>query len=262
MQYVQALIDAGFTRHQATAYSYLVEHGPQPSSIIARQTGVSRTLMYRILDELEEYKLVHRDDPKEGVSTFSPAHPIKLHEMVERRKKEAEQAAASISTVVDNMTSEYNKTLGKPGVVFYEGIYGMERIYNDILDHGESFTMVRTAVEPTYKEHMMPVVKEFIKKRVQKGISIDALTPLDEFTISNTKERDMQDERILFTRTLVHKKDYTAPVEIDIYGNRIALLSYGDELIGTVIESKQIAQALREIIALAKKGAEATLAEK
>ena len=48
--YTQALVDAGFTRHQAAVYSYLVENGPSGASIIARQTGIARTLAYRILD--------------------------------------------------------------------------------------------------------------------------------------------------------------------------------------------------------------------
>ena len=47
-------------------------------------------------------------------------------------------------------------------------------------------------------------------------------------------------------------------LEIDIYGNKVALLSFGKELIGTIIESKQIAEALKQIFDLAKLGAKKT----
>lgn len=53
-----------------------------------------------------------------------------------------------------------------------------------------------------------------------------------------------------------HHDEYTAPVEIDIYGDKIALMSFGKELIGVIIESPQIARALKEIFLLAKRGAE------
>lgn len=250
--YTQPLTDAGFTKHQAVVYAYLIENGPSGASMIARHTGIARTLTYRVLDELTELNLVAREDKKGAVSVYTPAHPVKLHDMVERRKQEAEQAAAAVSSVVDSLTSEYNKTLGKPGVVFYEGVAGVERVYQDILDRGESFLMIRAAHTAEFAQIKEAVFK-FISHRVRKGIHVDAITPTDSFS-ENPAQRK-RDEEMLFTRTMVDKSHYTAPVEIDIYGDRIAILSYGTELIATRIESKEIAQALRELFVLAKKGA-------
>ncbi len=50
------------------------------------------------------------------------------------------------------------------------------------------------------------------------------------------------------------KDKYDAPVEIDIFGNKVAILSFGDELIGMIIESKQIASSLRQLFILATLG--------
>ena len=56
-------------------------------------------------------------------------------------------------------------------------------------------------------------------------------------------------------RFWVDKDMYDSPVEIDIFGNKIAILSFGNELMGIIIESKQIAQSLKQIFILATLGA-------
>ena len=38
---------------------------------------------------------------------------------------------------------------------------------------------------------------------------------------------------------------YTAPVEIDIFGDKVAILSFGKELVGMIAESKQIASIVK-----------------
>jgi len=166
-QYTQALIDAGFSKHQAAAYTYLVENGPTAASVIARHSGISRTLMYRVLDDLIERGLVVRDDPDGAVSTFSPAHPVKLHEYIEARRQEAERAAESVASVVDGLTSEYNKRLGKPGVRFFEGPEGVEYVLEDSLKaRGLIYTYADIEAVLT---HIPDINERYVKKREKLG---------------------------------------------------------------------------------------------
>lgn len=81
-----------------------------------------------------------------------------------------------------------------------------------------------------------------------------AITPRDQFAKLRVTTPEA-DKAILFERTWVDASLYSAPVEIDIYGDKIALLSFGTELIGVIIQSPQIANALQQIFALAKRGA-------
>lgn len=165
--YVQALADAGFTKHQASVYSYLVENGPSGASIIARQTGIARTLAYRILDELSELGLVDKEDKKGAISVYLPAHPVKLHELVERRKQEAENAATAVASIVDKMTSEYNKTLGKPGVRFFEGPEGVEYVLEDSLK-ARGLIYTYADIEAVL-EHIPDINARYVAKREKLG---------------------------------------------------------------------------------------------
>jgi hypothetical protein len=157
-----------------------------------------------------------------------------------------------IDTALPALISDYNLVSGKPGIRFFEGQGGLEKIYEDILETGENFYLVRSAYEPAYKGKIVPIIDEFIKKRVKKGISVTALTPRDRLAQKTTPE---QDAKILYKRTWLDTKSYNAPVEIDIYGNKVALLSFGAEFIGVIIESPQIAKALKQLFLLSQKGA-------
>jgi len=238
--YTQALIDAGFSKHQASAYTYLVEHGPTAASVIARHSGISRTLMYRVLDELEEMGLVSKDDPKGAVSTFTPAHPVKLHEMVERRKKEAEQAAASIGSVVDTMTSEYNKTLGKPGVVFYEGKEGARRVYNDTIVNNKSqqVMVLRSHLDSAVLGH--DFFAEYVTKRVKHEIRTQIISPAKQDASLKTPDAELK-------KTRRYMPDLKIPAEIDIYDDKVAIIAFDEPLIATIIEKKAVADTMRTL---------------
>jgi len=69
------------------------------------------------------------------------------------------------------------------------------------------------------------------------------------------KEQEKKDQDILFDRTWVSTSLYNSPVEIDIYGDRVAIMSYGKEFVGTIIQSEQISKALKQVFELARVGA-------
>ena len=73
-----------------------------------------------------------------------------------------------IDTALPALISDYNLVSGKPGIRFFEGVEGLKKIYEDVLQNGENFYLVRSAYEPAYKEKIVPVIDEFIKKMSEK----------------------------------------------------------------------------------------------
>lgn len=233
--YTQALIDAGFTRHQASVYSYLVENGPSGASIIARQTGIARTLAYRILDELAEMGLCEKEDKKGAVSVYLPAHPVKLHDMVERRKKEAEQAAAAVSSIVDKMTSEYNKTLGKPGVRFFEGPEGVEYVLNDSLK-AEGLIYTYADIEAVLA-HIPEINERYVVKREKLGKQkkVILLDSPGARKIMAGYHKEVTDAKLI----ALEAPPFGSIMEI--YDNTISYVTLKeDRMIGVIIEDENI----------------------
>jgi sugar-specific transcriptional regulator TrmB len=238
--YTQALTDAGFTKHQASIYSYLVENGPSSASIIARQTSIARTLTYRVLDELAELGLCERDDKKGAVSVYTPAHPVKLHELVERRRKEAEQAATAVGSIVDTLTSEYNKTLGKPGVVFYEGEAGVRRVYEDTISNNRSgrVQVIRSYLDD--KTLGAEFYKTYAQRRARNNIYTEIISPTSESHPSTLQDEDLHKIRR-------YMKNLKVPAEINIYDDKVAIIAFDEPLIGTIIEKKAVAETMRAL---------------
>ena len=49
-------------------------------------------------------------------------------------------------------------------------------------------------------------------------------------------------------RTWLKPESYTAPVEVNIYGDKVALLAYGEDIMGVIIQNPPIAEAMRQMM--------------
>lgn len=245
----------GLTKEQAMVYETLVKNGPSPARSVQRKTGISRPLVYKVLDQLAEFGLVEKKDEKGQVSLFIPGHPLKLKDFVRNQKERAEDAERASEGTLDRLISDFNLVSGKPGVRFFEGVEGIKEIYEDILAVGEDFYFIRPIYEPVFKEKMEGVIKDFVRERVKRGIKASALTPAD---VGLEGREPADDAKILLDRVWVDLSFYNSPVEINIYGQKISVISYSQELVGIIIESPQINRAFRQIFELSRLGAKAT----
>ena len=60
-------------------------------------------------------------------------------------------------------------------------------------------------------------------------------------------------DKFLLTRTLLPPEEYDSPVEIDIFGDNVAFINYSKNGMSTLIESPEIADAMRQMFLFAKK---------
>jgi len=243
---------SGLYDDQAKIYEILLKNGPLPAGKIANISQITRSLVYRVLEELEAKGLVTKEEEAKKVAIFTPAHPLNLQVLAEKMERKAKNAQIALDSILPSLSSEFNLMTGRPNIQFYEGLSGLQKIYDDILRTNKDFLLIRAGEEPVYITQVIPeLLDKFIKKRVRQDIYVDAITPIDQLT----EDRKINDQKNLYNRTAIPKNDYTAPVEINIYGDKVAILSYGKELIGFIIESPQIAQSLKQLFSLIKKGA-------
>lgn len=83
------------------------------------------------------------------------------------------------------------------------------------------------------------------------GIWRKALTPDAPEVSKNHVESDTE---MLLERIWYQPQEYTAPVEWSVYGNKVSIISFGEEAMGMVIDSPQIAESLRQIFAMLEQG--------
>ena len=193
------------------------------------------------MDSLVVKKLVSISgkEPKQEYTAESPDYIIKLvTEQFNRAKQELETAQAMVPTL-----KSMHNTTGRPSVRFYEGKEGLKQVYEDTLTSTEPIRAYAT-IDDMHKA-LPNYFPEYYKRRAGKGISIRAIVPKTESGIARSKYNIQEKREIAFVPA---DKYYFSP-EINIYDNKIMIASWREEL-GIIIESKEIADAMKKIYEL------------
>lgn len=226
----QALVQAGLSDAQASIYEALIHYGPQRATKVAFLAGVPRTLSYKVLDELEVQGLVAKKDEPGAVALFTPAHPLKLKELAERRLEDAKVAKQALDSTLAKLISDFNTVAGAPGVRILEGVAGVAELYEDELNERQPIRLIRSPRDDDVPE-LRDLVKKQLQDQVKLGISVRIIAPFNPLTdYSKDKER-------LLERRIVPANDFPIPAQLAIYANKVALTSYEKPLITTVIEN-------------------------
>ena len=242
---IEILTQIGLTEIQAKIYLFLVRNGQQTPTEIANGTDENRTTVYSSLERLEKLGIVSQQ--KRGkISAYIPNHPSVLERLAERRLRSAARQAKNLESNLPALINYYNEYQNEPGATTFYGQEGVKMIYDKILATGETFYFVRSRYDEIFN---FEALEEFKEARVAAGIHSEDITP-SEFTTNNNKEMK---EKFLLTRTLLPPGDYDCPVEIDIFGDNVAFINYQKDGMSTLIESPEIADAMRQLFLFAKK---------
>lgn len=245
--------EIGLNDSQAKAYLALVRAGSLTPPVLSQRIGVTRTNAYELLDQLNTLGLAQKSETGKKL-TYSPAHPNALQSLVQQRREAVFEQEGRINAMMPKLLSFFYAHSDQPGVRFFQGRDGIVEVYKDILRTRQTVYLVRASEEKNVLGREF--LAEYIKQRIKSNIRVVALTPLRP-----TANRDPKvDEEWLFDRTWFAPEAYTAEVEVDIYGDKVALISYGDEVMATIIQSPQIATAMKQLFVFMQHGAAAASA--
>ena len=238
---------AGLTESQAKGYLALIEHGSLSPGELAEKTNETRTNGYMICEKLEKLGLATKKDGRKAV--YAPTHPNAVEALAERRRKAVQANEQAVKNNINELITFYYDHAEMPGVRYLEGRDGQAKIYDDIISQNQDMYLIRTPNEK--KLFGKEILTNFINNRIRNGIRVQALTPFTD--TSNTDPK--KDVEQLLERQFMPESSYTAPVEIDIYGSRVGFISYGETLTGVIIDNPHIADAMRQVFDLARRGA-------
>ncbi len=250
----------GLTSAQAKTYVVLVKAGSLTPPQLARRIDESRTTAYMALARLEEVGLAVKQAGAKK-QTYEPASPSALEKFLAGRQRELAETERAYREALPNLLSYYYTYRGKPGVRFFEGSEGLEKLYEDILRTGLEVDVVRTTADQEHfgnADRPGTVLAKYLDQRAALNVHSRLLAPALPGAMTWAAAND---DRLKRTVTWHPAQAYTAPVEINVYGNKVSFISFGDETIGTIIESPQIAQAMRELYAMAQAGASEMMKE-
>lgn len=241
---VHILEDMGLTKPQAKAYRTLIEHGAATAPVIGTTIGESRSNAYKILDKLCELGLANKDQKNKRV-LYYPTSPAALEQLIQNQSQQVQLRERKLKAAMPDMLQYFFAHSEQPGIQFFQGKEGMRRIFSEMLSTGETLYLVRSPDDVRFYDEEF--FAELRKKRRMLSVQTVGLTP-DVPSANHDPEVDLRNK---FVRTWLPANAYTANVEWNISGNKVAFISYGKEAIGLIIESEQIAESFRQVFRLA-----------
>jgi sugar-specific transcriptional regulator TrmB len=130
----------------ADIYLSLHTHGPQTISDLARHSGVERTRIYRLIDELEKSNLVETQlDYKRRIFHAAPISNLQI--LISKKEQELEQLQQELDTINQAFTQP---DLSSPTtrVQFYQGPDGAKQMFwNQTKAHTEVLSILHETMQ-------------------------------------------------------------------------------------------------------------------
>ena len=250
MDRVTTLQKLSLSPSEAKTYLAVLDAGELRVAEVAKIIGHTKMAGYLAVRALIEKGLLG-EVTKGGHKYVVAEDPDRLLLRLKEEKNRLEQQESNLGQLLPELEVLYHSAKVKPGVRVYEGLEGLKTVYEDTLKTlkpGDSFVAFGSA--DVAFAHLRVYLVDYIARRVKKRISFRGIAPADkvsrEYLAKNTAE--LREVR------LVSAKRFPFKNEIDIYANKVAILSFQDQ-IGVIVESKQIADTQRAIFDLAWLGA-------
>jgi len=135
----------------------------------------------------------------------------------------------------------------KPGARFFSGKDGIKAVYEESLLQPARSEILAIGNAEAVERSIEDFQNWYITRRAENGISMRAIIPA---TLEGLKVAARDGQELRQTRRL-EPGDFTEPVEVNIYGNKVSAVSFVEnELIGVIIESKVLANVHRQMFEL------------
>ena len=241
----EVLIQAGLSELQAKIYLYLIKNGQKKPSEIASGIKENRTTVYSALDKLAKLGIITQKK-KGKTAAYTPNHPAVLESLAEKRLRSMARQARNLESSLPSLINYYNEHQNKPGATTFYGKEGVQMIWNKVIATKAPYYFIRSRYDSLADDEAL---EKFKLARVEAGIESENITPSEYINDTNKEMK----EKYLLTRTLLPPDEYDSPIEIDIFGDNVAFINYDKNGMSMLIESPEIADAMRQVFLFAKK---------
>lgn len=247
MDNIDILKKAGLSDAQAEVYDCLLKNGAMTPAELGEKTSQSRENCYAIVKKLTELELVEQTNDKK--TSFRVLNPSNLEILVEKRRKIMARNEKAVKDNISSLLDTFYANNDLPGSRTLEGIEGIEEMYMDMLRVKKDIYMLRTraAYDIIGTDEDNGFLKKYREQLPILGIHTYALTSVYGGAVK--KHKNGRDDATLFHRVWMPEEDYTAPVSIHVYGDKVSFASYsGNVPMAVIITSPIVAESMRQTL--------------
>lgn len=237
-----SLQNLGLSEKESNIYISLLILGKGTVSEISKKASINRTTGYDVLNYLLQKGLVNVSG-KEPKQEYTAESPNKIIDFLNNQILETQNKIQKANELISDLSLLHNYK-NRPKIRFYEGIDGLKTVYEDTLTSSEEIRAYATVDD---MHNALPnYFPEYYKRRAKNNIFIRAIVPSTDIG----KERHSYDKDEKREIALVPADKYYFSPEINIYDNKVMIASWREKL-GIIIESEEIADAMKKIYELA-----------
>ena len=239
----QALRSLGLSDNQIKILSVLFHIHRGTTKQISELTAITFSFAECSLQALVKIGLVkiHHHQEKD---MFEVCSHQELLAWIDEKKRQHKEIYDDAKGTIRSFLKKVSHLDWKPKVAFHEGFDGIKEVYEDTLsgDHEKIYGFENIAeMAPEVKKY---ILEDYIPRRAEKNIPIRVLTP-DNKIHEGTRKND---EKFLRETKFFDKSIIPVEIEMNIYGDRVALFSYKkEEMFAVILESPAIANSMRSI---------------
>ncbi|MFH0820314.1 MAG: helix-turn-helix domain-containing protein [Candidatus Peregrinibacteria bacterium] len=245
MIYETVLQSIGLRLNEAKAYVTLLHLGAQPASTIARHLKLKRTTVRVYLEHLVKLGLL-KVTSKGRTQFFTAETPEEVMRSLEAQKnrmmEEWDRKMRAFSAIIPELTSIARKDVYVPKVTFYEGLDQLKRMYMDSLG-AKTEILCLSKVQDMWDLFGKEYDQWYVKKRVKNKIPV-------RYIATDTlieKEERKKDKYFLRESRLISPNLLDISNEMNIYDDKVSIITLKEEKIGVLIQSKEIVHSMKVI---------------
>lgn len=239
MKYLPSLEKLGLNQKEQEVYFALLQLEKATANQVAHKADVKRPTAYDILYGLQKQNFIF--ETTENKKRYFVAHPPeKLLEIIENQKQE-------LKNDLPVLTSIFNTNPKKPKVAYFTGFDGIKQLYEDTLLSLKLGDEILAYVASGTVEFMAEYAVDYVRRRVAKKIRLRGIY---QNTV-NLKKYLKNNAADLRTIKIADSKKFPLKNEINIYANKMIIITYAPEPFGVLIESKEIVETQRAIFEMA-----------
>ncbi len=226
---------AGLTGNEAKVYLALLDLGSALAGEITKKSGINRTNVYDALDRLME-KGMASFVIQANRKYFEATPPERILNHLEEKQKELQEKKNAVQGILPELTAR--RKLGKQPLeaTIYKGKKGLRSVTEDILRERKEILIF--GATGRFVEEFGHYAEQWHLRRGQLGIPARI--------IFNEKTREKR-SKILWKHIQIrfHPSIEETPATTWMYGDKVALVVWGEQPLVTLIRSKQIAYSYR-----------------
>lgn len=238
----QLLKNLGFSEKEATIYLTLLELNEALPAAIARKSGLKRPTTYLVLETLQVRGVVS-SIKKSGVLYYQASKPEVFLDKERQHMASMDQTLSTLAIALPELQSLHQQYAVTPQMSVYYGKEGLIQVMEDTLTtKTELLCWANPELAYSLLEDYYP---SYIRKKVKRKIWLRGIFCQDKVA-EKFKRREREELRDI---RLIPKKDYPFKNEINIYDDKVAIISHEDR-VGVIIQNKNIADTQRAIFEL------------